>query len=462
MQRFFIVILVLLMFSAFSFADETGGKFSIGLKGGADRYFGDLDDTKFAAYYDLSAQWWISDVFGASFTLGKGYLLAEEGDEYFKTNLWNYTGLLKVKLWPSCRLNPYLAVGFEKFDIYPKSRNGKSVSGFAQGLDSDDYEKLNNAIPFGVGFSYFLSEYFAVETEALFHYSLIDYIDGYERGSKDDNWVTLAAGVSVYLGKPKDTDKDGIPDKDDKDPLHAEDYDGFQDQDGIPDYDNDTDGIPDALDKEPLKPEDQDGFMDSDGAPDLDNDGDGIPDADDKCPGDDKNLDTKEDMDGFQDDDGCPDLDNDNDGIADVDDKCPDKAETFNEYEDEDGCPDKKPEIIVGKGEAIVLDGVNFSSGSAELTPNSKTILDKVVRTLTAEAEIEVEIRGYTDNTGSYQGNMNISQRRADSVKEYLVLNGIAPRRIKTKGLGPENPISDNKTREGRAENRRIEFYRIK
>ena len=462
MKKLLVTVLSLLLFAAFTFANETGGKISLGIKAGADRYFGDLDETKFATYYDFNAQWWITDMFGLSFNYGKGYLTAEEGDEYFKTDMWNYTGLLKIKFWQNCKLNPYLALGYEMFDIDPKKRNGHRVQQFAQGIAAGDYKKINSAIPLGIGFSYFLSDHFAIESEALFHYASIDYIDGYDRGSKNDNFFTATAGLSVYLGKAKDTDKDGIPDNLDKDPLHAEDMDGFQDEDGAPDLDNDGDGIPDALDKAPLQPEDHDGYQDADGVPDPDNDGDGIADSEDKCPGDDKNVDTKEDMDGFQDEDGCPDLDNDGDGIADEDDKCPNEAETMNGYEDQDGCPDKKPEVALEKGKAIVLKGVNFASGSAKLMPNSKTILDTVVRTLTEETEIEVEIRGYTDNTGSYEGNMKISQRRADAVKAYLVKNGIASERIKTKGFGPESPVADNKTREGRAKNRRIEFFRIK
>jgi len=466
MKKLLIVALSILMFTVWAFADETGGKFGLGVKGGATRYFGDLDQAHFGSYYDFNAQWWITNIFGISFTYGKGYLFADEHSDYFKTNLWNYTGLLKIKLWQSCKLNPYLAVGYEKFDIDPKKRNGRRATDFAKGMASSAYQKVNSAAPFGIGFSYFLSEHFAIETEALFHYSSIDYIDGYDRGSKNDNWVSAAAGLSVFFGKAKDTDKDGIPDNIDKDPLHAEDFDHFQDQDGAPDYDNDQDGVPDVADKAPLKPEDHDGYMDADGVPDPDNDGDGILDVNDKCPGTDSTvangIDTKEDMDGFQDDDGCPDLDNDGDGIPDIKDKCPNKAETKNGYEDDDGCPDKKPEIAVEKGKAIVLEGVNFASGSARLTANSKKILDKVVRTLTDEPEIEVEIRGYTDNTGSLKGNLKISQRRADSVKKYLVSKGIDVNRIQTKGFGPQDPIAPNSTRTGRAQNRRIEFFRIK
>jgi OmpA-OmpF porin, OOP family len=102
-------------------------------------------------------------------------------------------------------------------------------------------------------------------------------------------------------------------------------------------HDADNDGIPDELDKCPSIAEDKDGFQDDDGCPDFDNDNDGIYDAQDKCPNE------PEDKDGFQDDDGCPDLDNDRDGIPDSLDACPNEPETINGYKDTDGCPDEVP-----------------------------------------------------------------------------------------------------------------------
>ena len=110
----------------------------------------------------------------------------------------------------------------------------------------------------------------------------------------------------------------------------------------------------------------------------------------------------------------------------------------------------------------MVLEGVNFASGSAKLTAGSLAILDKGVRTLRDNPGIEIEIRGYTDNTGKYESNVKLSQSRADAVKTYLIENGIDSARIKTKGFGPEDPIAPNDTKEGRAKNRRIELFRIK
>jgi len=462
MKHFSIILIFMILLFNVALADETAGKFGLGIKGGITSYSGDIDEMNFATYYDFNATYWLNNNIGVGFNYGKGFLSAEEtvnnNKIYFKTWLWNYSFLLKYKLFPTSRLNPYLTAGYSVIDIDPKDRNGYRLPNRA----AEKYEKINYAIPLGFGLSYFLSEFVAIDAEVIYHYSGTDYIDDRKEGSKNDGWTTAALGLSLYLGKPKDTDKDGIPDKMDADPTHPEDFDGFEDIDGIPEWDNDKDGVLDTDDKEPLNPEDQDGFQDADGIPDPDNDNDGILDENDKCPGTDVNLDTKEDMDGFQDDDGCPDPDNDGDGILDGEDSCPDKAETFNGYEDDDGCPDEKPEIAVEKGKAIVLDGINFASGSSTLTQNSMRILEKVFRTLDKNPEIEVEIRGYTDNTGSYEGNVKLSQRRADAVKQYLISEGIDTSRVNTKGYGPADPIAPNDTREGRAKNRRIEFFRMK
>ena len=108
------------------------------------------------------------------------------------------------------------------------------------------------------------------------------------------------------------------------------------------------------------------------------------------------------------------------------------------------------------------VDGIVFESGKSDIKPESEGILEKAYNTLSQNPEIVVEIRGYTDNTGSRSKNMKLSQARADVVKDFFVKKGILMERVMTKGFGQENPIAPNTTKEGKQKNRRIEFFRVK
>jgi outer membrane protein OmpA-like peptidoglycan-associated protein len=234
--------------------------------------------------------------------------------------------------------------------------------------------------------------------------------------------------------------------------------------------DRDGDGIPDDIDQCPDVPEDKDGFEDEDGCPDYDNDKDGIYDTQDECPND------PEDRDGFQDADGCPDPDNDKDGICDPwvaeqgkqsqyakickgSDQCPNQPETFNGFKDDDGCPDEKPVEIKQK---LTLRGVNFKTASAELLEESYYVLEQVYNSLEAYPNVKIEISGHTDNVGNSQDNLVLSYQRAKSVMDYLIMRGISPERMVAKGYGKERPVTSNGSAEGRATNRRVEIIPIK
>jgi large repetitive protein len=282
------------------------------------------------------------------------------------------------------------------------------------------------------------------------------------------SWLPGAEGPTIA----RDRDGDGIPDDKDECPDQAEDKDGFQDEDGCPDLDNDGDGIPDTLDKCPNEPEDKDGFQDDDGCPDPDNDGDGICDpwveqrgemGKYPCKGVDKCPNEAEDKDGFQDDDGCPDPDNDGDGIADATDKCPNEPETKNGYQDEDGCPDEVPgQVVMGKGKIEIKDKIRFKKGAAEIDPTSNSLLDEIAKVVLANPQAgRIRIEGHTDNVGPKNKNQTLSQKRAESVKAYLVKKGVKADRLIAVGYGPSRPIASNKTAEGKAKNRRVEFIVI-
>ena len=211
--------------------------------------------------------------------------------------------------------------------------------------------------------------------------------------------------------------------------------------------DRDGDGIPDKLDRCPSEPEDRDGFEDADGCPDPDNDKDGIPDALDRCPNE------PEDKDGFEDADGCPDPDNDNDGIPDAADKCPNEAGP-----PPDGCPKKYNLVVVTETKIELKQTVFFDTNRARIKRVSYALLDDVERAMRDNPKIKVEIQGHTDSQGNDNVNLKLSQRRAEAVRTYLIKSGITSDRMVAKGYGETVPIADNRTTEGRSQNRRVEF----
>ncbi len=117
---------------------------------------------------------------------------------------------------------------------------------------------------------------------------------------------------------------------------------------------------------------------------------------------------------------------------------------------------------IVKIGVPIVLEGITFATNKSNITPESEVVLAKALKTLQTYPEIIVEISGHTDNVGSNSSNQKLSQRRADSVRGWLLSKGILADRITAVGYGEESPRVGNDTEENRRMNRRIEFKRIK
>ncbi len=264
-------------------------------------------------------------------------------------------------------------------------------------------------------------------------------------------------GVRVTPGlMASDVDADGVDDRDDRCPTKAEDHDGFEDKDGCPDPDNDGDAVLDASDRCPLVAEDIDGFDDKDGCPEADNDGDGVLDAADRCPV------VAEDRDGFDDHDGCPEPDNDGDGIPDVDDICPDKAENRNKHEDADGCPDVAPAPMVSrKGERLFLAGkIRFDVGTAALSGQGRRYLDAVILWLRSQPKVvALEVGAHTDTNGVHGALTELSQRRAEAVKSYLIRGSrLQEGQILAVGYGSDRALGPNHDVQGRSRNRRIEI----
>jgi outer membrane protein OmpA-like peptidoglycan-associated protein len=318
-------------------------------------------------------------------------------------------------------------------------------------------QQTNFTASVAVGLELFTSESFAINLGARYHFlagvnrdniglSALGSHTYDESADENSGLVEGFLGIQFFFGST-DKDGDGIKDKEDACPNSAEDFDGYEDTDGCPDRDNDGDGVMDVQDDCPDQPEDRDGFQDEDGCPEADNDGDGIPDTADRCP------DEPEDVDGFEDEDGCPDPDNDGDGVLDAADLCDGTPRGV--QVDENGCP-----VVEEIKEQLTLLGVNFVSGSAELTPTSMDVLKEVANSLIAYPAVMIEVRGHTDSTGPSELNRNLSQERAMSVRQALIDLGVAPNRITAVGYGEDYPIASNESKEGRAANRRVEIHR--
>jgi outer membrane protein OmpA-like peptidoglycan-associated protein len=242
-------------------------------------------------------------------------------------------------------------------------------------------------------------------------------------------------------GCPKDADADGVYDGVDKCPSSPA---GTRvDATGCP-TDSDKDGVADGPDQCPNTP--AGATVDANGCP-VDSDRDGVPDGLDKCPS--TAVGTEVDTAGCQ-----RASDSDTDGVDDTKDKCP--GTSTGTRVDAAGCPI----LFTEARQPVVLKGVTFETGRSALRPDSYTILDLVATSLVNNPDINVEISGHTDNTGAAATNLRLSQARADAVRAYLATKGVAPERMVAKGYGAAQPIAQNTTSAGRAQNRRVELRR--
>ena len=281
----------------------------------------------------------------------------------------------------------------------------------------------------------------------------------YKHAFEDDYGISHfqhSAGVVFQFGG-RDTDGDGIYDRDDECPETPglAEFNGCPDTDGdgIPDHldecpntpglaefngcpDTDGDGIPDHLDECPTVA----GLAEFNGCPDTD--GDGIPDHLDKCPNEA----------GPAENDGCPWPDRDGDGVLDKDDQCPDVPGTVANH----GCPEVSVEVIKQLNEYSKT--ILFDLGKATIRKESYAVLQNIVDIMKEYEYAKFEIEGHTDSTGSLQLNERLSKERAASVRDYLTTIGMDGSRLTSEGYGPSRPIADNKTAAGRQQNRRVEI----
>jgi len=300
-------------------------------------------------------------------------------------------------------------------------------------------------------------------------------------GSPDLRAIASVGWAMPQETGPVDIDGDGIMDDVDECPTEAEDVDGFEDENGCADPDNDGDTVLDTDDPCPNEPETVNDYQDEDGCPDEigDRDGDGILDNVDQCP------DEPEDVDTFEDDNGCPDPDNDGDGVLDADDRCPLEPGVGANHgcpdPDRDGdtvvdrldnCPDEpgpvenqgcaeRQQVVIGDGGLQIVDRVYFRTNRSRIQHRSFALLMNVANVLNAHPEIQrIRVEGHTDDRGSRENNMRLSQARAEAVVTFLVERGhVAAGRLEAQGFGPDRPlVPDATSAEDLAKNRRVEF----
>ena len=247
---------------------------------------------------------------------------------------------------------------------------------------------------------------------------------------KDDACPDVA-GLKEFNGCP-DSDGDGIKDSDDACPNVA----GLAALNGCPD--TDEDGI---ADKDDMCPNEK-GTKANNGCPDTD--GDGVVDKDDKCAT----------VAGPAANGGCPWPDTDGDGVLDKDDNCKNEAGPASN----NGCPEPVISDVAEKKIGEFAKTILFNSGKATFKEGVTEKLDGIVKIMQEFPKAEFIIEGHTDSTGSSSLNLKLSEKRAIAVRDYLVDNGIATTRLEAKGFGEGNPIDTNDTRAGRANNRRVEI----
>jgi len=145
--------------------------------------------------------------------------------------------------------------------------------------------------------------------------------------------------------------------------------------------------------------------------------------------------------------------------VPDALDECPAEPETRNGYLDDDGCPDELPREVAKYAGDVA--GIVFETGDARIKKSSFATLGEAVKVFRKYPELRIVIIGHTDDVGTRDANVDLSRRRAEAVKWWLVDRGIVPERIEAVGKGPDLPKVPNTTPQNRETNRRIEFQLV-
>jgi outer membrane protein OmpA-like peptidoglycan-associated protein len=501
------LILMVSLMAETALSQSTQGRWMVGLHGGANMWISDFDKYKIGPGAEIVARYGVSRTISLGLMGGYEELKTEQSAQtpespfiYQKLKAFPAALLLTVHFAPMKSTNWYFYVGGGAMLYQRLVDTGIPFP--------DDAYRTTYIVPAGVGLDAFLSNNVAFTVSAGFT-NIGDWVDTRENSSPD-GYVTAKAGLNFYLGSSDadDNDEDGLtngqerrlgtnPDNPDTDgdmlkdgeevnryrsnPLKTDtDGDGLADGDEVLKYrtdparfDTDNDGLSDGEEVTRLKTDPTKADTDGDGLSDgeevlrvksdplrVDTDGDSLSDWDEvRVYKTNPNV-PDTDADALRDGDEVKKhrtdplkVDTDAGGVN-------DGAEVQRGTDPLDPRDDIVADpIVLERGASVLLEGVNFASGSATLTRDSEETLERVFIALVANPKLNVEIAGYTDNTGSVRGNERLSRRRAESVRSWLVGKGIDSSRMTVVGMGPKDPIAPNSTSQGRAKNRRIEFH---
>ncbi len=443
------------------------GSFGVGLRGGVVSIAGDMQEpikfegtrTPWFPSGDVVLHWrpWrVNDSLrlGVEATAGFRRLGASNAQYAFRTDAWPATLAMTAELYPRATMRPYLAFGV---GVLPYELTVQMKESITTPLEHTGPERaVTFWIPVRVGVSYALSK--AIDAQLMFERSitLSDRLDGFVSQKLtwlNDNFNNVSFGLTWYHRGDAllDRDDDGLGNADEEalgtDPDRRDsDGDGLGDADEVFRYrtnpvaaDSDGDGLNDY--------DEVNVFSTNPARRDTDRDG----------------LDDRAEIGGLTD---PLNPDSDGDGILDGTDRCPRVAETINGFEDEDGCPDTRPALVAAPrvpdyfrlGQMFVVENIEFELGKAIISQASEPELKRLAESLARYDDVHFEIGGHTDSTGQFDRNIALSLSRAESVRDYLVQQGVAAGRITVRGYGPTRPVATNSTPEGRARNRRIEF----
>lgn len=493
MKKLFIVLLFIFVCSS-TFSQFKGYK----VKGGAHYNLISPSGELKANLSSFLARGFLAIELGDYFDveLGGGYMKWKQKDQYNSAVTDENLEVdmipidIRLRIEPFARkmkhVNPYMYLGGGV--VNHKLKKNPTAPVYSHPYDSTEIDGWVGFFPVGLGLEIRLAKQLLLDLSAGTAYTLSDKVNNIIIGDPKDGWFNYGIGL-VVTGKSgkDDTDRDGLWDEDEEDiygtdPENADtDGDGLKDGEEVKTYktdpknpDSDGDGLNDGDEVKkyltnPMNPDtDGDGLNDGSEVTTYmtnplqgDTDGDGLGDGEEVNKYKTDPLKTDTDGDTLGDGDEVvkyktDPLKMDTDGGS-VDDGT-EVRRASNPLDPSDDIVKEEIEV----GQVFILEGINFETNSASITADSEERLMKTLATMQNNPAIEVEISGHTDSRGSNSSNQNLSERRANSVKEWLVSKGIDGNRITTVGYGEDRPVDTNDTQEGMARNRRIEFKRIK